>query len=63
MQRAYPEMVVIDTQRDGRESSNTQPSDAPQDAISSTREWNELTTVSFPPEDLASPLGFPVAIG
>ena len=54
-------MVVIDTQRDGRKSSNTQPFAMPQDAVSSTREWNELTISSFPPEDLASLLGFPVA--
>ena len=53
----YPKTVVIDTQRDGRKSSNTHPFATLQDAVSSTREWNEL---SFPPENLASPLGFPV---
>jgi hypothetical protein len=61
LQRAYPKKVVIDTQRDAQESSNTQPFAALQDAIASTREWNELTISSFPPEDLASQLGFPVA--
>ena len=59
-QRAYPKKVVIDTQRD-EESSGTQPFAALQDAIASTREWHELTISSFPPEDLASQLGFPVA--
>ena len=61
LQRAYPKKVVIDTQRDGQESSNTQPFSALQDAIASTGEWNELTIASLPHEDLASPLGFPVA--
>ena len=61
LQRAYPKKVVIDTQIAAQESSNTQPLTALQDAIASTREWNELTIFSFPPEDLASSLGFPVA--
>ena len=61
LRRAYPKKVVIDTQRDRNESSNTQPFAALQDAIASTGEWNELTISSFPPEDLASSLGFPVA--
>ena len=61
LQRAYPKKVVIDTQRDEQESPNTQPFAALQDAIANTREWNELTISSCPPEHLASPLGFPVA--
>ena len=61
LQRAYPKKVVIDTQRDGQESSNTQPFSALQEAIASTREWHELTISSFLHEDFASPLGFPVA--
>jgi hypothetical protein len=61
LQRAYPKNVVIDTQRDGQEPSNTQPFLALQDALATTREWDGLTISSFPPEDLASQLGFPVA--
>ena len=61
LQRAYPKKVVIDTRRDEQESSNTQPFAALQDVIASTREWHELLISSFPPEDLASQLDFPVA--
>jgi hypothetical protein len=37
---------------------NTPPFAALQDALASTGQWHELTISSFPPEDLASQLGF-----
>jgi hypothetical protein len=61
LQRAYPKKVVIDTQRDRQESSNTLPFSALQDALESTGQWHELTISSFPSEDAASQLGFEIA--
>ena len=61
LQRAYPKIIVIDTQRDGQLSSNALPLAALQDALAHTRQWRELTISSFPPENVASPLGFQVA--
>ena len=61
LQRAYPKKVVIDTQRDDQESSNAPPFAALQDALESTNQWHGLTITSFPPEILASQLGFQVA--
>ena len=61
VQRAYPKKIVIDTERDGRLSSNALPLAALQDALAHTRQWHELTISSFPPENAASLLGFQVA--
>ena len=61
LQRAYPKRVVIDTQRDGQDSSNSPPFAALEAALASTGQWNELTISSFPPENAASQLGFQVA--
>jgi len=61
LQRAYPKKIVIDTQGDGQLSSNTVPFAALQDALAVTRQWHELTISSFPPENVASQLGFQVA--
>ena len=61
LQRAYPKKIVIDTQQDGRHSSNALPFAALQDALSHTLQWHELTISSFPPENLASQLGVQVA--
>ena len=61
LQRAYPKKVVIDTQRDGQEQSNTQPFVALQDALATTGEWDGLTISSLPPGNLTSHLGLPVA--
>ena len=58
LQRAYPKKVVINTQRDDQSSSDTFPLAALQDALASTGQWHELTISSFPPENLASLLGF-----
>jgi hypothetical protein len=58
LQRAYPKIVVIDTQRAGQTSSDTPPFSAFQDALASTGQWHELTISSFPPETQASGLGF-----
>jgi len=61
LQRAYPKKIVIDTQGDDQLSSNTVPFAALQDALTGTRQWHELTISSFPPENVASQLGFQVA--
>jgi hypothetical protein len=61
LQRGYPKKVIIDTERDRQESSNTLPFSALQDALESTGQWNELTISSFPSEDVASQLGFEIA--
>jgi len=58
LQRAYPKKVLIDTERDGQRSSNALPFAAFRDALASTSQWHKLTITSFPPENLASPLGF-----
>jgi len=60
-QRAYPKRIIIDTQRDGQLSSNDLPLAALQDALAHTLQWNALAISSFPPENLASQLGFQVA--
>jgi len=60
-QRAYPKKIVIDTQRDRQLPSNALPLGALQDALAHTRQWDELTISSFPPENLASQLGVQVA--
>ena len=49
LQRAYPKKVIIDTQGDGKPSSNTPPSAALSHALSSTGNWNSRTISSFPP--------------
>jgi len=59
--RAYPKKIVIDTQGDGQLSSNTVPFAALRDALSVTHQWHELTISSFPPENVASQLGFQLA--
>jgi hypothetical protein len=61
LQRAYPKKVIIDTERDRQESSNTLPFAALQNALESTGRWNELTISSFPSEDVATELGFEIA--
>ena len=61
LRRAYPFNVVIDTQRDGNQLSKSEPFTALQDALATTGKWNELTITSFPPESLASQLGFHAA--
>jgi hypothetical protein len=61
LQRAYPMSIVIDTQRDSQRSSDTLPFGALQDTVATTGQWHELTISSFPPENLASQLGFQVA--
>jgi len=61
LQRAHPKKIVIDTQRDRQLSSNALPLSALQDALAHTHQWHELTISTFPPENLASPLGFQVA--
>jgi len=61
LQRAYPKKIVIDTQGDGRLSSNALPLAALHDVLVHTRQWHELTISSFPPENAASLLGFQVA--
>jgi len=61
LQRAHPKKIFIDTQRDGQLSSNTVPFAALQDALSGTHQWHELTISSFPPENVASQLGFQLA--
>jgi len=58
LQRAYPKKVVIDTQRDLQNPSNTPAFTALQGALANTGEWNELTVSSFVPESFASVLGF-----
>jgi len=61
LQRAYPKKIVIDTQGDVQLSSNTVPFAALQEALTGARQWHELTISSFPPENVASQLGFQVA--
>ena len=61
LQRAYPKKVIIDTQGGGQPSSNILPFPALWRALSSTGHWNELTILSFPPEDSASRLGIQLA--
>ena len=61
LQRAYPKKVVIETQSDIQGPSNSAPFDALLNAIASTGQWKELTISSFPPEILASRLGFQTA--
>src|SRR5258706_3245189 len=57
LQRAYPKKVIIDAMW----FANSQPFAALQDALTSTSQWNDLTIFSFPPENVASQLGFQVA--
>ena len=57
LQRANPKRVLIDTERDDQTLSNT-PFSALQDALANTSKWQGLTISSFPPETLASQLGF-----
>ena len=61
--RVYPKKVTIDTQRDSHRtgSSGTLPFSALRDALQSTCTWHGLTILSFPPENVASQLGFQVA--
>jgi len=61
LQRAYPKKVIIDAQSDIQGPSTTLPFVALQRALASTGQWNELTISSFPPENLASQLGFQTA--
>jgi hypothetical protein len=63
-QRACPMKVVIDTQTASQRScpSDTPPFAALRYAVDSTSRWRELTILSFPSENVASQLGFQVAI-
>ena len=61
LQRAYPKKVIIDIKRNGQRKSNTPQFAALQDALASTSQWHELTISSFPPDNLASQLGFQTA--
>ena len=61
LRRAYPFKVVIDTQGDIQGPSNTLRFAALLDALARAGEWHELTISSFPPETLASQLGFQTA--
>ena len=61
LQRAYPRKVIIDAQSDIQGPSNTSPFVALLGALTCTDQWHELTISSFPPENLASQLGFQTA--
>ena len=61
VQRAYPKKIVIDTQRDHQLSSNALPLAALRDALARSHQWQKLIISSFPPENVASPLGFHIA--
>jgi len=61
LQRAYPKKVIIDPQRDIQGPSEAPMFAALQSSLTSTGKWNELTISSFPPESLASQLGWQVA--
>ena len=61
LQRAYPKKIILDPQRDSQSSSDRPMFAALQNALTNTDRWNELTIVSFPPENLASQLGIQVA--
>ena len=58
--RGYPRKVIIDTQEDSHriESSGTLPFSALREVLRTTRKWRGLTILSFPPENVASQLGF-----
>jgi len=55
LQRAYPKKIVVDTQQDRRLTSDALPFAAFQDALEHTRQLQELTISSFPPENAVSP--------
>ena len=61
LQRAYPKKVIIEVQSDIQSPSNTTPFAALLSALTCTDQWHELTISSFPPEYLASQLGFQTA--
>ena len=61
LQRAYPKKVIIDTQRDSQSPPEAPMFAALENALKNTGRWNELTIVSFPPENLASLLGIQLA--
>jgi len=58
LQRAYPKKVVLDLWRAGWPSYDTPPFSTLRGVLTSTDQWHELTISSFPPETLASRLGF-----
>jgi len=61
LQRAHPKKIVIfDTQRDGRLSSNAMSLAALRDALAHTGQWNELTISSFPPNLLGLQVASPM---
>ena len=62
LHRAYPKKIIIDPQRDSQSPSGAPIFAALQNALTSTGQWNELSIVSFPPENLASQLSVQVAI-
>ena len=61
--RGYPKKVIIDTQEDSHRTgpSGTLPFSALREVLQTTRECRGLTILSFPPENVASQLGFQVA--
>jgi hypothetical protein len=61
LQRAYPLKIIIDTQRDGQTPSTPALFYVLQDALNSTDQWNDLTMLSFPPDNMAGQLDFQVA--
>jgi len=61
LQRAYPKKIIIDSQSDSQSPSEAPMFAALQSSLTNTRQWNELTISSFPPENLAGQLGIQVA--
>ena len=61
LQRAHPKKVIIDAQSDIQGPCNTSPFLALLGALRCTDQWHELAISSFPPENLASRLGFQTA--
>ena len=61
LQRAYPKKVIIDPQIDSPSPSEAPTYAALQNALENTGQWDELTIVSFPPDELAKQLGVQLA--